>query len=374
MKRRILYVQYTEPAGYPPLEHSSQILARAGWEILFVGIESLGTRDCVLRPHERIEIKRLGWRSGGPLGPLKYAAFHASVAAIARRFRPSWVYASEPLAASAALLIGKTENARLLYHEHDVAAHTDSLFFQLVMKARRQLLRRADLLVVPGEERKAALGEAGRRAHVVWNCPLQDEVAAAHPRAGGTVRLVYAGSITPDRLPLTYIHALARLPAHVQLDVFGYTTLGRPAYAEELKAAAQQAGVGARFRYHGMMSTRLSLLRELNAHDIGIATVNVASTDESMQSLAGPSNKPFDYMACGLPFLVSDTPAWRELFVEPGYAVACDAADADSIVAAVSSMLDPARRASISGKAREKIAKDWNYERQFAPVLKALSA
>ena len=26
--RRMLYVQYTNPAGYPPLEHSSRILAR----------------------------------------------------------------------------------------------------------------------------------------------------------------------------------------------------------------------------------------------------------------------------------------------------------------------------------------------------------
>ena len=26
-KRKILYLQYTNPAGYPPLEHSSQILA-----------------------------------------------------------------------------------------------------------------------------------------------------------------------------------------------------------------------------------------------------------------------------------------------------------------------------------------------------------
>jgi hypothetical protein len=32
--KRILYVQYTNPVGYPPLEHSSRILADAGLQIL----------------------------------------------------------------------------------------------------------------------------------------------------------------------------------------------------------------------------------------------------------------------------------------------------------------------------------------------------
>jgi hypothetical protein len=30
--KRVLYLQYTNPAGYPPLEHSSGILADSGWD------------------------------------------------------------------------------------------------------------------------------------------------------------------------------------------------------------------------------------------------------------------------------------------------------------------------------------------------------
>ena len=33
--KRVVYVQYTNPAAYPPLEHSSRILADAGWQVLF---------------------------------------------------------------------------------------------------------------------------------------------------------------------------------------------------------------------------------------------------------------------------------------------------------------------------------------------------
>jgi MFS family permease len=37
---RVLYIQYTNPAGYPPLQHSSRILASAGWQVLFL-VEAL---------------------------------------------------------------------------------------------------------------------------------------------------------------------------------------------------------------------------------------------------------------------------------------------------------------------------------------------
>ena len=40
--RRVMYVQYTNPAAYPPLEHSSRIAAGQGWDVLFVGAEVLG--------------------------------------------------------------------------------------------------------------------------------------------------------------------------------------------------------------------------------------------------------------------------------------------------------------------------------------------
>ena len=43
--RRILYVQYTTPAGYPPLEHSSRILADRGWEVQFLGSGASGDAD-----------------------------------------------------------------------------------------------------------------------------------------------------------------------------------------------------------------------------------------------------------------------------------------------------------------------------------------
>ena len=64
--RRVMYVQYTNPAAYPPLEHSSRIAAGQGWDVLFVGAEVLGAAALRFTPHERIGVRRLAAiRAGG---------------------------------------------------------------------------------------------------------------------------------------------------------------------------------------------------------------------------------------------------------------------------------------------------------------------
>jgi glycosyltransferase involved in cell wall biosynthesis len=90
--------------------------------------------------------------------------------------------------------------------------------------------------------------------------------------------------------------------------------------------------------------------------------------------MAGASNKPFDYMAAGLALLVSDLPSWRTMFVDPGFGLACDPTDVDSVSAALTWFLDhPAERRAMTNAGRRKIQVDWNYDRHFLPVLKRLS-
>jgi glycosyltransferase involved in cell wall biosynthesis len=89
-----------------------------------------------------------------------------------------------------------------------------------------------------------------------------------------------------------------------------------------------------------------------------------------MRAMAGASNKPFDYMACGLALLVSALPDWRALFVEPGYALACDPGDAGSIARALAWFLEHREETARMGEnGRRRIVEEWNYERCFAPVI-----
>ena len=94
-----------------------------------------------------------------------------------------------------------------------------------------------------------------------------------------------------------------------------------------------------------------------------------------MRNMTGASNKPFDYMAAGLALLVSELPDWRDMFMVPGFARACDPTDPDSVSAALRWFLDhPEERRTMAGRGRSKIEAEWSYYvPAFAPVLAELS-
>lgn len=372
MSRRILYLQYTNPAGYPPLLHSASILAEAGWQVLFVGRAAEGAASLVLPAHERIRYIQVDGSTASH-GTTRYAHFATRALLAAARFRPRWCYASDAVSAPVALTLRGLLRPRLLYHEHD--APPPGAMRARIRKARARLAARADILVAPSAQRLALVPAGRGRRYVVWNCPRRSEVATDHAAGDGEqFRLVYHGSLSRDRLTPQYIDALRMLPGHVALDIYGYETAGHRGYAAELLQRAEAAGVGERVRYHGPVPARAELLARLRGHHLGIATI-VTGVDHNLDTLAGASNKAFEYLALGIPLLISRNEAWQHMYQEPGYAVDCIPTDASSIAAAVRGLLaDPGRARAMGAAGRARVAAEWNYETQFAPVLEQLSA
>jgi spore maturation protein CgeB len=96
------------------------------------------------------------------------------------------------------------------------------------------------------------------------------------------------------------------------------------------------------------------------------------SDNVNMKCMTGASNKPFDYMAAGIPMLVSDLPEWRSMFVEPGYARACKPRCPESIAEAIGWYLSHPKQRELAGEeAQRKIEDEWNYESEFS-YLKAV--
>ena len=98
--------------------------------------------------------------------------------------------------------------------------------------------------------------------------------------------------------------------------------------------------------------------------DVGLSLMPMESDDANMTTMIGASNKPFDYMAQGLPMICSELADWRETFTD--HADFCDPRSVESIAAAISDLLE--RRAhwsAIGTKGQEKIASRWNYESLF---------
>jgi len=158
----------------------------------------------------------------------------------------------------------------------------------------------------------------------------------------------------------------------VTLEVAGYETVGSRGHIAAVAAHARSRGVGERIRFLGTVSEdERSVVSE--QCDIGLALMPMASSDENMRHMAGASNKPFEYLSCGVVPLVSDLPDWRRTFVEPGYALVCNPSQAESIAGAFEwAARHRAALREIATRGWERLRLDWNYESQFAPVLDAM--
>jgi glycosyltransferase involved in cell wall biosynthesis len=380
---RILYIQYTNPGGYPPLEHSSHILGNAGWQVLFLGTGALGADAMTFAGHRQIQVRKMSLCPSGWRQKLHYMWFSLWALAWAVWWRPRWIYASDLLACPTAWLLSFLPYASVIYHEHDSPATTaGGLFQNLSLMTRRKLALRARMRILPNEKRAELFSrqvnghdnEVDKSTFVVWNCPRLDEVSPARPpHDGGDIWVLYHGTIVPSRLPVSIIDALSSLPENVKLRVIGYETAGHTGYVSMLQERAAQLGVDGRVEFVGPMP-RNALLKQCQKCDIGLAFMPSDSDDINMQAMVGASNKAFDYLSCGLALLVSDLPDWRVAYVETGYGFSCDPNTPESLTSALRWFAEhPSEMRAMGESGRQKIISDWNYDKEFAPIYKRMN-
>ena len=392
MTKRILFIQYTNPAAYPPLEHSSRILADRGWDVTFLGTGASGEANGFrFPPHPNIRVKLWPFRRPGAMQKLQFLAFGLWAVREARRSKTQWIYASDALSCPAALLAIRLLGCRVIYHEHDSPQGSGTMpndprglkstglpqsmsaFQNIVLRSRRRLARIADVCVLPNAARiEVFKRETGTPGPVlcVWNCPERREVPDRVAAPVQKTVLFYHGSLNAARLPFSILQAMALLPETVSLRFAGYTTSGHKNFLNEFLAEAERLGVSGRVIYLGAPVGRKMLLDMCRQSSIGVAFMPAVSDDLNMRAMTGASNKPFDFLACGLGLLVSDLPDWKSLFVEPGYGLACHPDDPSSIAQAVRWFVEhPEQTREMGERGRQRVLREWNYETQFAPVL-----
>jgi glycosyltransferase involved in cell wall biosynthesis len=305
-----------------------------------------------------------------------YARFASWVAVETARWKPDWVYASDFLVTPVAALVARQAGARVVYHEHDAPSEAhESWAVSRCLAARRWLASRADVVVVPNAQRAAALSRdvaGGRPVVTVWNCPRRPDPTPPTPSSTSTLRLVYRGTINCERLPTAIVEAIGQLDRDVTLDIVGYETEGSRGYVAHFLGAAERAGVGRRVRAHGPIA-EAAVAEVCPAPAIGLAFMPVAPRDANMRWMIGASNKVFEYLAQGAVPLVTDLPDWRATFVEPGYALASDPSDVVALARALAWAGDHrGELRDIAARGYWRLREDWNYETQFAPVLRQM--
>jgi glycosyltransferase involved in cell wall biosynthesis len=374
-QRRILFVQATEPAGYPPLIHASTLFAEAGWEVTLLSAPIAGNR-LELPLHPRITVRTIQPRPSHVMSGIDYLRYGIAAAQCARSLKPDVVYASDPLGAGPGLLARGLAGAQLVYHEHDTPAPGRLLSW--IAWQRAAAARRARIVVFPNEARsriaQAELMANAHRFRTVWNLPRRAELPELAWLPERPLILHYHGGISPDRLPETVIECVRKLEGQVRLRIFGSETPGAQGYLGRLLECMRGRDGQGLVEYGGQVPLRTDLLAAAAQSHVGLVLMSANSDDVNMRHMAGASNKPFDCMAAGIALLVSDLPEWREMFVTPGFARACDPTDPDAIATALQWFLDhPAERRVMAAAGRAKIGREWNYESAFAPVIAELS-
>jgi glycosyltransferase involved in cell wall biosynthesis len=211
-------------------------------------------------------------------------------------------------------------------------------------------------------ERLLGLGVKGDKVSVVRNSPAlgrfdpigQPERPFA---ADGTVRLVYAGALTPIYELDVALDALARIgdrrpDLDVRLDVYGRGDL-----AERLVEQAMRLHLGERVRFHGRIA-----LEEVPAA-IARADIGLAPTRRDRFTDVSLSTKVFEYAAMGKPVVASNLPMVERTF-PPGSVATYEPGDAESLATAIVAIVDdPAARAGAVARAAALVAEAaWEVE------------
>jgi glycosyltransferase involved in cell wall biosynthesis len=380
MNRRILYIQFADPAAYPPIQHSSQILAERGWDVLLLGTDAFGVQSLRMAAFPGIRIKNLTLAKSGGRPSIQYVVFFFWCLYLVCTWRPRWIYVSDPLPLPAVWLLRLITKSRIIYHEHDspIVGANPSSFLKAVLACRAKIARQAELCIFPQQDRLAQFVNSTKRtapALCVWNCPRLREIPLCTKGEKPEYPLViyYHGSINPERLPESLVIAASRFKGAIKIQIAGYEAPGSIGYVNALMQLAATMGAPDVVENLGTIPLREDLLRSAARADVGLSLMPESSSDINLKYMLGASNKAFDYMACGLPLLVTDLPDWRETFVAPGYARACNPHNVDSIESELDWYLNhPYERHKMGLDSAKKIQGSWNYDAMFAEVVKFL--
>jgi glycosyltransferase involved in cell wall biosynthesis len=386
-KPRLLVVIYARPDFHPPTVNGVRLMDEhfrvriihrnddgpaAEWpadsEIIKVGVpgdQAEKARASVAR--------RLG----------EYLRFVRAVRRTLREFRPSVIYAYDPLGFAAAMYARGRRAAcpPIVFHCHDTPDPARLRFASLQDLMFRYALRRtrdAALVVFPAAYRAdywmSAAGDR-RRAVIIPNgaarefYPGRSDWQTLASRRWAERRILYMGSMGPPNGQAEAIHAMTRLPAEYRLDLIGFAS---PTFRQDLCRLAASLGVESRVTVDSYLPHR-ERVRRAEAAAMGL--VLYKAVNRNWEHSGSSPNKLFEYAAFGLPVIVPDRPSFRDFFAGDEWVTFADPEDPASIVREIEDVLrDRDRYIAMSLAARRAHEEKYNYERVFAPVMQRLIA
>lgn len=369
-------VFYNNPDFYPPIINSATLLCGIfNTSFLFTRDQDFAVLplNAVSYPPS-VDILRM--RLPSVPNVLKYALFVAKAARF-NRFRPDFVMAHDAHALLPAWLLAKRSGSPLAYHCHDYMDDSEVVTgSQRLFKAlERKIAPAADVVIIPDAERAAVMIQQlglTREPIIAANAPLSDAprstVLQDSLRSQGKdfSKIVFRqGRIGPN-------HALEATIRSMPLwadPSWGFVIMGSAdaAYREHLLQFAAELGV----------SQQLAILPAVAYPDVASFTVGATlghglydPTHFNHRFFTTASNKIMEYIAAGLPVLLSESTGSQALLSRYRIGLTADEKSPESIASAINAMLGgPEQMVSMQAESKRAFEEEFNYRQQYAPVI-----
>ncbi len=377
---RVQSVFYNNPDYYPPMINAAFVLAQHGirQQLLCREYQPAVMPQGDIDYPAATQVLRLPQAGGGTL-----AAYLNFIWNVLRQSDPAAeiIIGYDMHGFLPARLLAWLRRRPLVYHCHDYLnnASAATLSQRIIKTFERRFARTADLVIAPDEYLASYMAQELRLSRfplVAANAPLTtversgSKLTAALDALGKhfTRILFRQGRVGPNHgIEVT----LRSLPLWARQD-WGFVVMGPGSadFVDTLWSLAEQLGVADRFAilppvdYPAVASFTI-------AADLGHALYEPAIFEHQFSTTG--SNKIMEYMAAGLPLLLSDTPGNRKLLDECRNGLIADVAAPESIAEAVNTILgDDQLARQMGANSRNAFETTYNYAQQYAPVIAQL--
>ncbi len=374
---------WTHAGWHPSLAFTSQLLSEAGHLVHILARSPLVNRSFTEGAQfgKNAQLQQVGRSDWYTKGRQDYFSYLAEALRLTRRFRPDVIIGYDLHGFVAAYLAHlRCPSSKLVYHNFDLAPSTGISPFTRMLK-RLEILgaQKADVTIFSSAvradlfSREAALK---RKPLVVMNCQRLHQL---HQPTGELQTLLSQTGRKFDRL----VVRLGMIGPHHGIEAtirsicdwkgnWGLILAGAPieSYMEEIKQLVMELRLDDQVIF--LPSVSFSLWYEcLYNANLGIALYEPVGTNN--MSMAGAGNKLNLYLKAGIPSIVPTIPDFVAMTDRYKIGEVADPTDPASIAGAINAvLLDSRKYTTYSENARHAFETEFNFEKQFEPVLRLL--